>query len=65
MAGSGALIGVAAWSMIDRDKETENGYEKTTTYKGNKAYEKYNSKNKNGENSRDCGEAFCGYCKRQ
>lgn len=49
VAGTGALMGMAAWSMIDMDKETENGYEKTTTYKGNKAYEKYNSKNKDGE----------------
>ncbi|MDZ7934632.1 MAG: hypothetical protein U5M51_06655 [Emticicia sp.] len=46
---AGALMGMAAWSMIDMDKETENGYEKTTTYKGNKAYEKYNSKNRDGE----------------
>lgn len=49
VAGTGALMGMAAWSMIDMDKETENGYEKTTTYKGNKAYEKYNSKNRDGE----------------
>lgn len=49
VAGTGALMGMAAWSMMDMDKETENGYEKTTTYKGNKAYEKYNSKNRDGE----------------
>lgn len=49
VAGTGALMGMAAWSMMEMDKETENGYEKTTTYKGNKAYEKYNSKNKDGE----------------
>ncbi|GAB2614587.1 hypothetical protein GCM10027035_08880 [Emticicia sediminis] len=49
VAGTGALMGMAAWSMMDMDKETENGYEKTTTYKGNKAYEKYNSKNNDGE----------------
>lgn len=49
VAGTGALMGMAAWSMMDMDKENENGYEKTTTYKGNKAYEKYNSKNKDGE----------------
>ncbi len=48
-AGTGALMGMAAWSMIDMDKEDENGYEKTTKYKGNKAFEKYNTKNKDGE----------------
>jgi hypothetical protein len=49
VAGTGALMGMAAWSMMDMDKETENGYEKTTIFKGNKAYEKYNSKNNDGE----------------
>lgn len=49
VAGTGALMGIAAWSLIDMNKKTENGYEKTTTYKGNKAYEKYDSKNKDGE----------------
>ena len=49
VAGTGALMGMAAWSMMDMDQETENGYEKTTTYKGNKSYEKYNSKNNDGE----------------
>lgn len=49
VAGTGALMGMAAWSMMEMDKETENGYEKTITYKGNKAYEKYDSKNKDGE----------------
>lgn len=58
VAGTGALMGMAAWSMIDVDKETENGYEKTTTYKGNKAYEKYNSKNKDGEMAVIIGKRF-------
>jgi hypothetical protein len=49
VAGTGALMGMAAWSMIEMDKENEDGYEKTTKYKDNKAYEKYNSKNKDGE----------------
>ena len=48
-AGTGALMGMAAWSMIDMDKENEDGYEKTTTYKDHKAFEKYNTKNKDGE----------------
>ncbi len=58
VAGTGALMGMAAWSMVDMDKETENGYEKTTTYKGNKAYEKYNSKNKDGEMAVIIGKRF-------
>ena len=50
VAGMGvALMGMAAWSMASIDKETDNGYEKTTEYDGHKAYEKYNSSNKDGE----------------
>lgn len=48
-AGTGALMGLAAWSMIDVDKENEDSYEKTTKYKEHKAFEKYNNKNKDGE----------------
>lgn len=44
-----ALMGMAAWSMASIDKETETGYEKTTEYKGHKAFEKYNTQSKNGE----------------
>lgn len=47
--GSGAMMGLAAWSMIDMDKETESGYEKTTKIGDNKAYEKYDNTNKSGE----------------
>jgi hypothetical protein len=35
-----AFMGLAAWSMIDMDKETDNGFERTINYEGNKAYEK-------------------------
>lgn len=49
VAGTGALMGMAAWSMMDMDKEDDNGYEKTTKYKGYKAFEKYDNKNKDGE----------------
>jgi hypothetical protein len=31
------------------DKESDDEYEKTTEYEGYKAYEKYNSKNQDGE----------------
>lgn len=47
--GTGALMGLAAWSMIDVDKETESGYEKTGKMGDHKCYEKYNNTNKDGE----------------
>ncbi|GAB3313308.1 hypothetical protein GCM10027299_00190 [Larkinella ripae] len=47
--GTGALMGLAAWSIIEVDKETENGYEKTTKFGDYKSYEKYDNGNKNGE----------------
>lgn len=45
------LSGLAAygWYMVDIDKETETGYEKTFTYKGNKGFEKYDNEGKYGE----------------
>ncbi|AFH50834.1 Hypothetical protein IALB_3131 [Ignavibacterium album JCM 16511] len=50
----GSVSGLTAfaaygWYMADIDKETENGYEKTFMYKGNKAFEKYNNSSQNGE----------------
>ncbi|WP_128545756.1 transposase [Larkinella soli] len=47
--GTGALMGLAAWSMIEVDKETDNGYEKTTKFGDYKAYEKYSNADRNGE----------------
>ena len=47
--GTGAMMGMAAWSMIDVDKETENGYEKTGKMGDYKTYEKYDNGNKSGE----------------
>lgn len=45
------LSGLAAygWYMVDIDKETKTGYEKTFTYKGNKGFEKYDNEGKYGE----------------
>lgn len=50
----GSVSGLSAlaaygWYMVDVDKETDNGYEKTITYKGYKAYEKYDNNGKYGE----------------
>lgn len=47
--GTGAMMGMAAWSMIDVDKETENGYEKTGKMGDHKSYEKYDNGGKDGE----------------
>jgi hypothetical protein len=47
--GTAMMMGLAAWSMVEVDKETENGYEKTTKMGHNKAYEKYDNANKDGE----------------
>ena len=44
-----ATMALAAWTMADIDKETETGYEKTTTLEGYKAFEKYDNQNKSGE----------------
>ncbi len=45
------LTGFAAygWYMVDIDKETENGFERTFMYKGNKGYERYNNDSQDGE----------------
>ncbi|MFD2933205.1 transposase [Spirosoma flavum] len=47
--GSAMMMGLAAWSMMEVDKETENGYEKTSKIGDNKSYEKYDNSNKEGE----------------
>ncbi|UFH56905.1 transposase [Spirosoma sp. KNUC1025] len=47
--GTAMMMGLAAWSMIEVDKETENGYEKTGKMGDNKSYEKYDNANKDGE----------------
>jgi hypothetical protein len=50
MGGASGLAGMAAWgwTMAEVDKETETGYEKTITYKGHKAFEKYDNQYQNG-----------------
>lgn len=50
----GSVSGLTAfaaygWYGAEIDKETEDGYERTFTYKGNKGYEKYNNKYKDGD----------------
>lgn len=36
-----ALMGMAFWSNLEMDKETENGFERTTEIDGHRAYMKY------------------------
>jgi hypothetical protein len=50
LTGASGFAGLAAWgwAMADIDKETETGYEKTTKYKGHKAFEKYNNQDQYG-----------------
>ncbi len=37
-----AAMGMAAWAMAEIDKESEDGFERTTTFEGHKAFEKCN-----------------------
>jgi hypothetical protein len=39
----------AGWAMSEVDKETDTGYERTLTYKGNKAFERYDGKTQEAE----------------
>ena len=50
LSGATGFAGMAAWgwAMVDIDKETDTGYEKTMKYKGHKAFEKYNNQDKYG-----------------
>lgn len=48
--GLGAVMArMAAWSTLEMDKESEEGYERTTLIDGKKAYEKYNRISKEGQ----------------
>jgi hypothetical protein len=48
MGGMGGLA-VAGWGNVEIDRESDTGYERTTTINGHKAYEKYDSGNKSGQ----------------
>ena len=50
----GSMTGLTAiaaygWAMADIDRETDNSYEKTTTYSGHKAHEQYEKSGQHGE----------------
>jgi hypothetical protein len=48
MSGFAGMAG-AAWAMVDIDRETDRGYEKTSTVDGRRMYEKWSSKDQRGE----------------
>jgi len=60
MGSVSGFVGLAtvAWAHMDIDKETETGYEKTTTFSGHKAFEKYDTANNEGELSILVGQRF-------
>ena len=41
-------MGMAAWAVAQYSRETDTGYEKTTTFNGYKAVEEYNTEGKHG-----------------
>ncbi len=50
MGGAGlAAAGLAAWSMVEVDKETESGRERTGKLDGRPFHEEYNSRDRSGE----------------
>ncbi|MBX2874218.1 MAG: hypothetical protein KTR30_19015 [Saprospiraceae bacterium] len=43
------LMSMAAWASLEMDKEDDNGYERTSTIQGFKAFEKYNKRSQRCE----------------
>jgi len=59
----GSMTGLAgmaayAWANVQVDRESDSGYEKTTTYNGFKAHEKYDKSSKSGDFSVLAGNRF-------
>ncbi len=53
-----AIMGFAAWGLVDIDKESDDGYERTTKYKSHKAMQKYNTKRQTGSFEVIAGKRF-------
>lgn len=53
-----AVMGAVPWATMEVDKETKDGYEMTTEYKGHKAFEKYNDTRESGNLAVLAGERF-------
>ncbi len=47
--GGFAVAGLAAWTLAESEKETDNGYERTIKLDGHKGFEQYNNADKSGE----------------
>jgi len=63
IADIGSMTGLAgmaayAWAATSIDRETETGYEKTSTFNGYKSHEKYDKQTKSGELSVLVGNRF-------
>lgn len=59
----GSMTGLAgmatyAWARVDVDRESDNSYEKTSTFGGYKSHEKYDKSGKSGEISVLVGDRF-------
>jgi hypothetical protein len=53
-----AAIATYGWAMAEIDRETETGYERSSTYQGHKSLEKYDKENKDGETTVLVAERF-------
>jgi len=49
--GTPMFAGLAAWAMIEQERENDDGYEKTGKVNGRAVHEKFNKKTKDGEYS--------------
>jgi hypothetical protein len=50
LAGTGSALGLMhGWTATEIDRESDSGYERTSTIDGHKAYEKYDGTEKSGE----------------
>jgi hypothetical protein len=48
MSGAPAMLATYAWATVPIDRETDSGYEKTTTFSGYRAFENYDKAGQNG-----------------
>lgn len=60
MGSVSGIVGLAtvAWAHAEIDSETETGYEKTITFSGYRAFEKFDTANKDGQLNILVGERF-------
>jgi len=59
MGGAGlGMMGLAAWTMVEMDRETESGRERTGKLAGRPFHEKYDAKAQSGEFALVVGERF-------